>query len=98
MTTAQESQSAIVGEADDVVWEPPGPGTWTRDPSKQPKPPTGFFKAILPSTLNEAAQEVGARYGLLIDGFNIADVNGWLYVRPRPFGARTGPANRHPGS
>jgi pyruvate,water dikinase len=77
----------MVGGADDPVWEPPGPGMWTRDPSKQPKPPTGFFKAVVPKSLNQAAREVGARYGLLIDGFQIADVNGWLYVRPRPFGA-----------
>ncbi|HVR32620.1 MAG TPA: PEP-utilizing enzyme [Acidimicrobiia bacterium] len=93
MTTAQESQSTIVGGADDLVWDPPGPGMWTRDPSKQPKPPTGFFKAIVPRTLHEAAREVGARYGLLIDGFHIADVNGWLYLRPRPLGApnKSGP-------
>jgi pyruvate,water dikinase len=87
MTTPQESQSTIVEGADDLVWEPPGPGMWARDPSKQPKPPTGFFKAMVPKTLNDAAREVGARYGLLIDGFQIVDVNGWLYTRPRPLGA-----------
>jgi pyruvate,water dikinase len=60
---------------------------WTRDPSKQPKPHTAFFKAVLPPMLDRACREVGARYGLLIDGFQIVDVNGWLYVRPRPVGA-----------
>jgi pyruvate,water dikinase len=85
MTQAKES--TIVSGAEDLVWEPPGPGMWTRDPSKQPKPHTGFFKATVPRMLDEAAREVGARYGLLFDGFRIADVNGWLYVRPRPVGA-----------
>jgi pyruvate,water dikinase len=87
LPTALESQSIIVGGADHLVWEPPGPGTWTRDPSKQPRPPTGFFKALVPTILNDAFREVGPRYGLLLEGFQIADVNGWLFVRPSPFGA-----------
>jgi pyruvate,water dikinase len=60
---------------------------WSRDPSKQPKPPTGFFKVVVPPLLDTAFREVGSRYGLLIDGFQIVDVNGWLYVRPKPTGA-----------
>jgi pyruvate,water dikinase len=87
MTTAQESRSTIVGKAKDLVWEAPGPGMWVRDPSKQPKPPTGFFKALIPKALNGTFEEVGPRYGLLIEGFHIVDVNGWLYLRPRPLGA-----------
>jgi phosphohistidine swiveling domain-containing protein len=85
MTTARESQSTV--GADHLVWEPPGPGMWTRDPSKQPKPQTGFFKAVVPKILDNVVREVGYRYGLLIDGFQMAYVNGWLYLRPRPVGA-----------
>ncbi|HKZ21341.1 MAG TPA: PEP-utilizing enzyme [Acidimicrobiia bacterium] len=92
MTTAQESQSTIVGYADELVWEPPGPGMWERSPSKQPKPITGFFRAMV-RNLNDVFGEIGPRYGLLIDGFQMADVNGWLYLRPKPVGApdRAGP-------
>ncbi|HVR78896.1 MAG TPA: hypothetical protein VMS99_10935, partial [Acidimicrobiia bacterium] len=86
MTTAQEPQPTIGGGADQLVWEPPGPGMWTRDPSKQPKPVTGFFRAMV-SNLNDVFGEVGPRYGLLVDGFRMADVNGWLYLRPKPVGA-----------
>jgi pyruvate,water dikinase len=77
----------------DVVWEPPGPGTWQRDPSKQPKPMTGFLREVLPTRLNLAFAEAASRYGLLLDGFHMADVNGWLYLRPKPVGApdKTGP-------
>ncbi|HZD23895.1 MAG TPA: PEP-utilizing enzyme [Acidimicrobiia bacterium] len=87
MTTAKETETTIGGDADQLVWEPPGPGTWSRDPSKQSRPATGFFKALVPRTLNDVFGEVGPRYGLLIDGFHVVDVNGWLYVRPSPFGA-----------
>ena len=92
MTTAKETVTTIGGDADQLVWEPPGPGMWTRDPSKQPKPPTGFFKAMVP-ILDDVFGEIGPRYGLLIDGFRIADVNGWLYLRPKPVGApdKSGP-------
>ena len=86
MTTAKETGTTILSDADQVVWEPPGPGMWTRDPSKQPKPPTGFFKTLT-RILNDVFGEIGPRYGLLIDGFQIADVNGWLYLKPRPVGA-----------
>jgi pyruvate,water dikinase len=86
MTSAQGSQTTIVDSADQLVWEPPGPGMWARDPSKQPKPQTAFFNAMV-SILNDVFREAGARYGLLIDGFQIAEVNGWLYLRPRPLGA-----------
>ena len=86
MTTAKETGTTILSDADQLVWEPPGPGMWTRDPSKQPKPPTGFFKTLT-RILNDVFGEIGPRYGLLIDGFQIADVNGWLYLRPRPVGA-----------
>ena len=85
MTTAKETGTTILSDADQLVWEPPGPGMWTRDPSKQPKPPTGFFKTLT-RILNDVFGEIGPRYGLLIDGFQIADVNGWLYLRPRPVG------------
>jgi pyruvate,water dikinase len=86
MTAATQPESTIVGGADQLVWEPPGPGMWARDPSKQPKPMTGFFKAMV-TNLNDVFGEIGPRYGLLIDGFQIADVNGWLYLQPKPVGA-----------
>lgn len=87
MTAAMQPESTITAGAGHPVWEPPGPGMWTRDPSKQPKPQTGLFNALLPRNLNEAFGEVGPRYGLLIDGMQIAEVNGWLYLRPKPVGA-----------
>jgi pyruvate,water dikinase len=59
---------------------------WTRDPSKQPKPQTAFFNAMC-RLLDDVFREVGPRYGLLIDGFRMATVNGWLYLRPKPVGA-----------
>ena len=89
MTTASETGMTIDRDTRQLVWEPPGPGMWTRDPSKQPKPPTGFFKSLA-RILSEVFREIGPRYGLLIDDFQIADVNGWLYLRPRPVGAPDG--------
>ncbi|MGH8949362.1 MAG: hypothetical protein ACRDXF_10935, partial [Acidimicrobiia bacterium] len=86
MTAATEAGTTNNSDADQLTWEPPGPGMWTRDPSKQPKPPTEFFKTLT-RILNDVFGEIGPRYGLLIDGFQIADVNGWLYLRPRPVGA-----------
>ena len=88
MTAAMKPGPTIAAGAGHPVWEPPGPGMWTRDPSKQPKPQTAFFNAALPRMLNDAFGEAGPRYGLLIDGFQIAEVNGWLYLRPKPVGAR----------
>lgn len=87
MSAVENRPELTTTTADHVVWAPPGPGTWTRDPSKQPKPMTGFFRAVVPPRLNGAFHEVATRYGLLIDGFHMADVNGWLYLRPKPVGA-----------
>ena len=86
MTTAEETTTTVAG-MNEWVWEAPGPGMWTRDPSKQTRPHTGFFIATGPRVLQDAFREIGARYGLLIDELRIVDVNGWLYVRPRPLGA-----------
>ncbi|MGQ0849553.1 MAG: hypothetical protein ACT4OP_10620 [Actinomycetota bacterium] len=42
---------------------------------------------MVPRLLNGAFRDVGLRYGLLIDGMRIVEVNGWLYLRPTPVGA-----------
>src|SRR6478609_843185 len=68
------------------TFEPPGPGSWEQDPVHLPRPMTRYFQETHPAPFKRGTNDFARFYGLLIDGLQIAYVNGFGYnqVRPAP--------------
>jgi len=69
-------------------FEPPGPGSWEQDPVHLPRPMTRYFQETHPLPFKRGTNDFARFYGLLIDGLQIAYVNGFGYnqVLPAPDG------------
>ena len=68
-------------------FEPPGPGSWNRDPVHFPRPVTAYLgRDASAEPFKQGTNNFARYYGLLIDGLQIAYVNGFAYnqVRPAP--------------
>jgi phosphohistidine swiveling domain-containing protein len=67
-------------------FEPPGPGTWKHDPVHFPRPMTRYFQETHPPSFKRGSNDFARFYGMLIDGLQIAYVNGFGYnqVLPAP--------------
>ncbi len=71
-----------------MQWEAPGPGFWGHDDSHFPKPATGYFIEALTEIARNPESTQGFRdYGLLVAGYAVGAVNGYLYLQPRFAGA-----------
>ena len=66
--------------------EPPGPGPWTQDGVHFPRPLTRYFQEMHPAAFRAGTQEFARFYGMLIDGLQMAYVQGFGYnqVMPAP--------------
>src|SRR6188768_3077522 len=84
------SRQEIVMTASDTPtkpsFEPPGPGPWEQDPVHLPRPMTRYFQEMHPPAFKKGTNDFARFYGLLIDGLQIAYVNGFGYnqVLPAP--------------
>src|SRR5262245_58060720 len=67
-----------------LTFEPPGPGTWSRDPVPLPRPVTRYFAEIHPEPLARGTAEFMALYGAPLGGMQMAYVNGFAYHMMRP--------------
>ena len=69
-----------------LSFEPPGPGTWEQDPVHFPRPMTRYFQETHPPAFRKGTNDFARFYGMLIDGLQIAYVNGFGYnqVMPAP--------------
>jgi pyruvate,water dikinase len=67
--------------------EPPGPGFWRLDDSHMPDPLTRQMWEIFVPLFQAGVAECAKRYGMLLEGFDIALVAGRGYMRARPIGA-----------
>lgn len=67
-------------------FEPPGPGFWAQDATHFPRPLTRYFQATHPPAFRSGTHDFARFYGLLIDGLQMAYVNGFGYnqVMPAP--------------
>ena len=74
------------GKTPDLSFEPPGPGTWELDPVHFPRPATRYWIEMHPEPFKRGTHEFAASYGMLIDGLEMAYINGFAYkaVRPAP--------------
>ncbi len=78
MTTARKDP--------ELRFDPPGPGTWELDPVHLPRPATRYWMEVHPEPFKRGTHEFCENYGLLIDGLEMAYVNGFGYktVKPAP--------------
>lgn len=60
-------------------FEPPGPGSWQQDPVHFPRPMTRYFQETHPAPFKRGTNDFARFYGMLIDGLQIAYVNGFGY-------------------
>src|SRR5437016_6834728 len=74
------------GKATDLRFEPPGPGSWEQDPVHFPLKMTRYFQEKHPPAFKKGTNDFARFYGQLIDGLQIAYVNGFGYnqVLPAP--------------
>ena len=70
--------------ANDLHFEPPGPGSWNLDPVHFPRPVTRYFAETHPEPFRRGVHEFMAYYGTLIDTMETQYVNGFAYNAMRP--------------
>ncbi len=70
----------------DLRFEPPGPGSWTLDAVHFPRPATRYWAETHPAACRRGTNDFARYYGMLIDGLEMAYVNGFAYstIRPAP--------------
>jgi phosphohistidine swiveling domain-containing protein len=75
---------AASGAASIPTFEPPGPGTWEQDPVHFPRPMTHYWQEMHPPAFKKGTNEFARFYGMLIDGLQVAYVNGFGYNQKLP--------------
>ena len=65
-------------------FDPPGPGTWEQDPVHFPRPLTRYFQETHPPAFKRGTGDFAGFYGMLLDGLQIAYVNGFAYNQLLP--------------
>jgi phosphohistidine swiveling domain-containing protein len=70
----------------ELRFEPPGPGSWVQDPVHMPRPMTRYWQEMHPPAFKKGTNDFARFYGLLIDGLEMAYVNGFGFrqVLPAP--------------
>ena len=61
----------------------PGPGRWTRDAARYPRPVTPTLAHVFPRAAVLGFSDATRAYGLLLDHIEWAFVDGWGYMAPR---------------
>ena len=64
--------------------DPPGPGPWTQDGVHFPRPMTRYFQDMHPAAFKAGTNDFARFYGMLIDGLQIAYVQGFGYNQLMP--------------
>lgn len=64
--------------------QPPGPGPWAQDSVHFPRPMTRYFQQTHPAAFRAGAQGFARHYGMLIDGLQMAYLQGFGYSQVVP--------------
>ena len=72
------------GKSKELHFEPPGPGSWKQDPVHFPRPLTRYWQEMHPPAFKKGTNDFARFYGLLIDGLQMAYVNGIGYRQVLP--------------
>jgi pyruvate,water dikinase len=68
----------------EILFEPPGSGSWQQDPVHFPRPMTRYFQETHPPAFKRGTNEFARFYGMLIDGVQMSYVNGFGYKQVLP--------------
>jgi len=69
------------------AFEPPAPGTWEQDRSHMPTRASRYTGEVMPDPYNRGMAEAMETWGVPLQGIDLANINGYFYVRVRPVGA-----------
>ena len=72
------------GKSPELRFDPPGPGFFELDPVHFPRPATRYWMELHPAAFKRGTAEFARSYGMLIDGLEMAYVNGFAYKIVRP--------------
>jgi phosphohistidine swiveling domain-containing protein len=67
------------GATTQLRFEPPGPGSWSRDPVHFPRPATRYWAETHPAAFKRGTNDFARYYGMLMDGLQVAYPNGVAY-------------------
>ena len=67
------------GSANELRFEPPGPGFWELDPVHFPRPMTRYWIELHPAAFKRGTSEFARFYGMMIDALEMQYVNGFAY-------------------
>ena len=70
--------------SNELRFEPPGPGHWEQDPVHFPRPMTRYWQETHPPAFKKGTSDFSRFYGYLIEGVQIAYVNGFGYNQVMP--------------
>ena len=69
------------------TFTPPSPGSWELEQTHMTKPPSVLTAELWPQSMMRGFAEGTRHYGLLLDHLEVAVVNRFIYLAPRPVGA-----------
>ena len=69
------------------TFTPPSPGSWELEQTHLTKPPSVLLGELMPDSMMRGFKEGTRHYGLLLDHLEVAIINRFLYMAPRPVGA-----------
>lgn len=73
-----------MSDAEGLVFEAPGPGTWARDPVHYPRPISHYWMDTHPSAFQAGTAKMMRYYGLLLDRLEMQYPNGFAYMAKYP--------------
>ena len=77
-------------DAASPAFTPPSPGAWELEQTHLTRPPSVFMAAVLPQAMMDGFKAGTRLYGVLLDHLEVAVVNRFIYMAPRPVGAPKG--------
>jgi pyruvate,water dikinase len=76
--------------ADPPAFTPPSPGAWELEQTHLTRPASVLTAELFPESMMRGFSEGTRFYGLLLDHLEVAVINRFVYVTPRPVGAPKG--------
>jgi len=73
-----------------AVFTPPSPGAWELEQTHVTKAPSIYFTSVFPGAMMRGFREGTRHYGLLLDYLEVAVINRFVFIAPRPVGAPKG--------
>lgn len=78
-------------------FDPPGPGSWMLDTTHHGRRPlTGFMSELSAENAVEGFARMAVKYGLPLETMQFADVNGYVYAKPKAVGEPEGAKSSKP--